>query len=247
MSKTKKEMMVLNIATGLFLLTMFALVLTFWNNPVIYPIKLFTVLLHELSHGLAAVVSGGSIIEIEISKKVGGHCITCGGYQPLIASAGYLGSMILGGFIMLSASIEKASKSISMGIAIALIILTAIYIRNTFGVVFTLSFAVFLFVSGRFLPEFINSLVLRFLGIVSSLYAVIDIKEDLIDRTVLISDASRMSELFFFPPKFWGILWIIIAFISTFYFFKWSLTIEMEKKQKKQAQNQGEVLPPSNF
>ena len=37
-----------------------------WDTRIIYPLKIFVVFLHEVSHGIAAVVGGGSIARIEI-------------------------------------------------------------------------------------------------------------------------------------------------------------------------------------
>src|SRR5687767_6945732 len=37
----------------------FSLLWTFWDTPVVYPLKIFVVLLHELSHALAAWATGG--------------------------------------------------------------------------------------------------------------------------------------------------------------------------------------------
>jgi len=38
--------------------------LVLWDTFVVYPFRLFVVLFHEISHGLAAVVTGGSIVSI---------------------------------------------------------------------------------------------------------------------------------------------------------------------------------------
>ena len=32
-----------------------------WDTPLIYPLKIFVVLLHEISHGIVALATGGSI------------------------------------------------------------------------------------------------------------------------------------------------------------------------------------------
>jgi hypothetical protein len=56
-----------------------------------------------------------------------------------------------------------------------------------------------------------NDLVLQFLGLSSMLYAVVDIKDDLIDRRVDGSDAYAFSRLLGGPPELWGIVWILIA------------------------------------
>ena len=43
------------------------IVFMLWGTPVVYPLKILVVFMHELSHGLAAVFTGGSIEAISLS------------------------------------------------------------------------------------------------------------------------------------------------------------------------------------
>ena len=56
------------------LAAMFVVAGIFWDTIFIYPIKLFVVALHEFSHGVAAILTGGSIVRIEIDYRIGGLC-----------------------------------------------------------------------------------------------------------------------------------------------------------------------------
>ena len=40
-------------------LVLAAVSIFFWHSIVLYPVKLFVVLMHELSHALAAILTGG--------------------------------------------------------------------------------------------------------------------------------------------------------------------------------------------
>ena len=194
----------------MFLITMFC-----WDWAFIYPIKVFVVLLHEVGHGLAAILTGGEISRIEINANLGGVCWSRGGSMFVVLPAGYLGSMAFGGLILIGAAKTRHDRAISMGIGLAVGAITLLYVRNLFGIVFGLAFAVGMIAVGRFLSEGLNDLLLKFIGMTSSLYAIIDIKEDLISRTVQGSDAYQMSKLFGLPPLFWGILWIVVAIACT--------------------------------
>ena len=77
------------------LLALLAAVFALWQTPVVLPLKILVVFLHELSHGLAAVLTGGEIVELSLSAQQGGHAVTRGGSRFLILSAGYLGSLLL--------------------------------------------------------------------------------------------------------------------------------------------------------
>ena len=63
-----------------------------WDTPLVYPLKIFVVLLHEVSHAVVAVVTGGTIERIILDPREGGACYCPGGNTFLTLSAGYLGS-----------------------------------------------------------------------------------------------------------------------------------------------------------
>jgi len=207
---SKRTYLILLIS-GLFIIAVF-----FWNTPFMYPVKIFTVILHELGHGLAAVISGGGIERIEISPQIGGVCYTRGGSQILIVSAGYLGSLIAGCAIMLIAARTSFDRILSFSIGLGLITLVIFYIRTGFGIWFGLLMGVALMVVARYASNAINEIVMLFFGFTSALYAVIDIKEDLISRTVPGSDAYALSKIIPLPPVVWGVLWIALAVMCVF-------------------------------
>lgn len=211
-----------NLQTIGILLAMFAVAVIFWNTMFIYPIKVFVVILHEFSHGLAAILTGGDIVRIEISQQVGGVCYTRGGSLFIVASAGYLGSIIWGGIIFLIAAKTKYDNILGIVIGGLLALLSALYIRNLFGFFFTLGFGVFLILLSAFAKNTLVDWFMKFLGMTSCLYVVIDIKEDLIDRSNIGSDADAIAKLIgsqsLSVPI--GILWILLA-VAAFAWFLW--------------------------
>jgi hypothetical protein len=196
------------------LLALLAVTFVFWDSLALYPVKAFVVLLHELGHGLAAVLTGGRIERIELSSDLGGVCWSRGGWRLLVLPAGYLGSMLFGGLILLAAARSRNDRALAFGLGLGVLALTAVFVRTLFGVGFGLAFGAALILAAWWLPSTANDLLLRFLGLVSILYAVIDIKEDLISRTVPGSDAYAMSRELFLPPLFWGVLWMALAVVA---------------------------------
>ncbi len=202
------------------LLAAMLLIAWLWDTWFIYPIQLFTVFLHELSHGIAAVLTGGSILKIELSSQLGGTCWHRGGWPFVVLPAGYLGSMLWGAAILVGAARTRYDKAIAMGLGVLMIFVGLAFVRPivSFGMGFTLLFGAALFLLGKHAGEAVNDISLRILGLTSCLYAVFDIKDDLITRTVPISDAYRMSELLVFvPSKVVGVAWIILALLGTGY------------------------------
>ncbi len=195
------------------LVAMFIVALVFWDYAFLYPVKLFVVLLHELGHGMAAILTGGRIDHIEISSNLGGACWSSGGMRLVVLPAGYLGSMLFGGLILVGAARSRHDKLIAIAIGVATLALVALFVRNLFGMVFGVAFGLVLVGAGKFLSPRINDFMLKFLGLTSCLYAVLDIKEDLVSRTVPGSDAYQMSQVLFLPPVFWGVLWMGVSVV----------------------------------
>ncbi len=193
--------------------TLFILSLFFWSSFLLYPIRLWVVMLHELSHGIGALLTGGSIVRIAIAPDESGVCYTMGGWPGVIIPAGYLGSMLWGSAILLISSRTRYDRHLSGALGVLWIFVTALWVRNIFGIVLGLSTAIIFGVLSRWGNSRINDGVLRFIGLASIFYAIIDIKDDLIVRTVPGSDAWAMSQQFFLPPVFWGVFWVVIAIL----------------------------------
>lgn len=200
------------------LLLIFIAIGLLWNTIVVYPLKIFVVFMHEVSHGLAAVVTGGEIVEIQINPQQGGHALTRGGSRFWTLTAGYLGSLMWGGIILLVAARTRWDKAVSILIGIGMMVIGIGFGKELFTILFCLGFAVGLIAMGMFLPEAANDWVLRTIGVTSCLYAILDIKSDVLDRAHLRSDARMLSEITFLSTEMWGILWIIVAVAMTFWF-----------------------------
>ncbi len=200
------------------IILIFVAVTLLWNTPVVYPLKIFVVFMHEISHGAAAMATGGQIIEIVVVSQEGGHAITRGGSRFWTLTAGYLGSMIWGGVILLLAARARLDNTLSVIIGIGMIAISILYLRNLFGLLFGIAFGAALLISGKFLNKSVNRWILQVIGITSCLYAILDIKSDIIDRTHLRSDARMLAEMTNLPTLFWGVLWIFLAIVGTIFF-----------------------------
>ena len=202
------------------LLIIWIAVFFLWDTVVVYPLKIFVVLLHEMSHGLAAVITGGAIEKIHINANEGGVCWTRGGIRFIVISAGYMGSLLWGGIILLSAARTRLDKGISVFIGLAVLGVTVMFIRNPFGLIYGIAFGAAMILLGKFASEAVNDFILKVIGLTSMLYAIIDIKSDLISRTVPSSDAAQLAEHYFGTPVMWGIIWIVISLVMAGIFLK---------------------------
>ena len=189
------------------------LVLILWDTRAVYPLKVLVVFFHEMSHGLAAIVTGGSVEEIQVVEEIGGVAWTRGGSRFLTLTAGYLGSLLWGGMILLYSARTGWDKAGAAVIGAVLLGVTVWLVRpvGSFGFAFGVGTGVVLIASGVWLSNDINELVLRVIGLTSCLYAVYDIKSDILDRPEIRSDARMLADHTGVPTLVWGLIWIVIA------------------------------------
>lgn len=193
------------------LLALLALIFALWQTPVVLPLKIFVVFLHELSHGLAAILTGGQIEELSLSPQQGGHAITRGGSRFLILSAGYLGSLLLG-IALLSIALRTRADRLTLGLCGAVMLgVTLLYIRDLFAFAFCGFTGAAMIATARFLPNTVSDMVLRVIGLSSVIYVPYDIFDDTIARAGLRSDAYMLADEFGGPTMFWGGLWLLLS------------------------------------
>lgn len=212
----------------------FLAVVLLWDTWAVYPLKILVVFFHEMGHGLAAILTGGSVVEIQLQKEQGGHAVTQGGSRFLILTAGYLGSLLFGGAILLLAARSRNDKAITATLGVILIVVTLLFVRPWFGfgMLFGLGTGAALLLAAAYLGKHGNDWLLRVIGLTSCLYAVLDIKSDILDRPELESDARMLAEHTGIPTLVWGVLWILVALVATFWFVrKAAATAERRRDQ----------------
>ncbi len=198
----------------------FAALWFLWETPVVYPLKVFVVLLHELSHAAAVLATGGTVERILLTPAQGGATYARGGSAFITLSAGYLGSLACG-LALLGAARARAARVRSATVALAVVVLAAaaVYVRGWFGFLFCLLFGGALLLASRKLKPGGQAVLLTTLGLTSALYAVLDIRSDILQRPHLESDAHMLARMTGIPTLAWGALWMVIALLAC----AWSL------------------------
>ena len=193
------------------LLLLLVLVFVLWRTPVVYPLRIFVIFLHELSHGIAGILTGGSIVDISLSPQEGGSALIRGGSRFVVLSAGYLGSLLLGAALLVAALRTKADRAV-LGLCGAVLVAVAVlWVRQLFGLVFCLGTGAVLLAAARWMPHQVADLLLRLIGLTSLVYVPYDIFDDTIRRASLDSDARMLAEEFGGATVLWGGLWLVIA------------------------------------
>ena len=185
--------------------------LALWNSFVVYPFRIFVVFLHEISHGLAAVLTGGSIESIGLSFDEGGVCRTRGGFPFLILNAGYLGSLLWGALFLILGERRTRARGIVGLVGAFTLVVTLVYVRTLFGFGYGLAAGLALLIVATKLKPAVSEVLLAAIGATSALYAVWDVASDVLLRYAPESDAAALARLTGVPAVVWGVFWIAFS------------------------------------
>jgi hypothetical protein len=193
------------------LLALSALIFALWQTPVLVPLKILVVFLHELSHAIAAWLTGGSVERISLSAQQGGYAVTRGGNLFAILSAGYLGSLVLGAALLMVSLRSRADRAVVALLGGVMLLVTLLYVRDLFAVAFCAGAGLALLALARFLGHAANDLALRVIGLTSLIYVPYDIFDDTIARAGQRSDAYMLATAFGGPTVLWGLIWLALS------------------------------------
>jgi hypothetical protein len=207
-----------------------ALLLTLvpWLWPLNYPFRLLITIVHELSHGLAALATGGSFLRFVVFSNGEGAAYTAGGWRALVIPAGYLGAALFGAALILLGRGHRWSRVVLGVIGATTLLLSLRYgipsvlsAQWAGGLIATLSGALlgagFLLAAHRASPAwalFLTNLVAIAAGLTAfaDLFALVGISR--FAQGVAggpATDARAMAELTFIPAIAWAVLWALVA------------------------------------
>jgi hypothetical protein len=202
----------------------FALAFIAWHLPqlgfLLYPLRLFVTFVHEVGHGLAALISGGEIGRLVVMSDGSGIATTAGGSRALILPAGYLGAAFFGAALFYIANTVYFSKTISLVLAIFVAVIAQLYTEFLstawlVGMGFALALALLSWKGTRNL----NLLVLNLLAVLTALNAVMDLIGLVSNSGGMLgsirNDAAAFSAEIapLVPAAVWAILWALAAML----------------------------------
>jgi peptidase M50B-like protein len=190
----------------------------FWNTWPLYPFKLLVVLMHESGHAAATLLVGGSVDRIVVSPNEAG--LTMSRYPPslireiIISSAGYVGSTVSGCVLLWTAARSKEGRWPLIALAAWCALVTVLYVRDAFTLLFAGGCALALGLLARFGTPLLRRGLLVFLAAFSCSYALYDIRDDLLHLASSgQSDADALARATFIPAIVWGVAWGALSIV----------------------------------
>jgi hypothetical protein len=205
-----------------------------YADYLVYPIRLFVTFVHEGSHVLAALLTGGSVESLTVSPDTSGLVMfryTNAISQLVTSSAGYLGSTAFGVLLLVlirraySARIVLAASAIFVG---AMTLLFGLFapIWNIFSANVSFGSVIFTVVSGailtigllaiaRYASARVAQFAMSFLAVQCVLNALSDLKTVFYASSPFANpmqtDALNMANATGIPSIAWVVIWIGIS------------------------------------
>lgn len=205
------------------LLLAVALTVALWFIPfadfLAYPFRLFVTFIHEGGHAVAALLTGADVRGLRVAPNGGGLVYTAGG-GPLsalfVASAGYLGAMAYGVFLLALVRRAAAARAVLAGSAAFVLLLALIYgFPNPFTLVAGGLLALGLGAAARYLSARWASFLVGFLAVQCVVNAIFDLRTLLTLSSPLASgahtDAANMAAATGLPAFLWAMLWTVLS------------------------------------
>lgn len=192
-----------------FILLFIALILH-WLPFVSLPLKYLETYFHEISHGIAALISGGSVVSIQVHVWGSGLCKTLGGNAFIISFFGYAGASLWGLLIFNLGQSKHKNVLIYIGVLQALLVTTLLFwARDMVTILILLGLIALFALSLRKIKGVWLTWLFQLIGISLMLNALRS-PMFLIDGRAR-GDGAALAELTYVPEIIWVVVWFTVA------------------------------------
>jgi len=198
------------------------MIITFVGIASLFLIHDDHIIFCNLLHNYLALSIGGSISWLNIYPDGSGLAntiIPSGVFQSAwVASAGYQGTALLGGIMLMLRRTSSAGVRIgTCGTGLAMLASCILFVRNTFGLSMLILMAILLMIAGWKLPSFWVGELYTLLAVTTCLNAISSIRmlyfvtESSIEGVARSSDATVMQNITKIHAWIWASAWLVLA------------------------------------
>ena len=188
---------------------------------LLYPFRIMSTWVHEMCHGMAAILVNGRISKLEIFKDGSGLAYTSVNAtwkRGFVASAGYPGTAVTGCILLLIRRTTLGPTFGTIGLGALIVLSCLFWVRNTWGFVVLLIEGFALMLLGWQLPATILDNLFNFLAAsiclnaVESIHDLFAINDYMVGGQVATSsDAHTVAEKWGMGFRFWAISWLCLS------------------------------------
>lgn len=174
---------------------------------------------HEISHGLAAILTGGTVLRIQLFANGAGLCTTQGGISFIISFAGYAGATFFGWGIYRLAGTHQRTAQIFSVLIFLLIVGSMIFWGRDILTWFILGVLAALFLRTIKLKK------LHYLQRLMQLFGLLILLNSLSSPSYLLDgrnlgDGAALANMTFIPEFIWVLIWFSLALIALYSLYK---------------------------
>ena len=192
---------------------------------LLYPFMIFSTWVHEMSHGLAAILSGGGVKELFVYPDGSGLAYTWSTGENwkrvFIASGGYVGTAFLGGILLLFRRTHRGPTIGLICMACCILLSVAMYVRNGFAIGVLIGMAIVLLLCTWKLKARLVAYLYSFLAATCSFNAFTSIKQlfapgqGYVNGDPVYSDAHTVAEYAGGTYVMWAAIWMGFAVVMS--------------------------------
>lgn len=170
---------------------------------------------HEISHGIAALLTGGEIMRIQLFANGAGLCTTRGGLSFIISFFGYAGATFWGWLLFKLANSHQRTAQIVSGFMIVLLLASIIFwARDLLTIIIISSLAVMFVFLIKMRRLYYLQLLLIFFGLSILLNSLFS-PTYLFDGRDL-GDGAALASMTMIPELVWVLLWCVLAITALY-------------------------------
>ena len=186
-----------------------------YGRVLAYPLMLLSTLAHEMGHGIAAVLVGGSFDRFQLWPDGSGVATWSGQAGPLeravVAAGGLVGPAVAAAIGFAVGRTVKGARGALYAVAVLLALALLLVVRNLFGLVFVAVVLGGCFFAALKASGEIAQLLLIFLAVqlAFSVFSRADYLFTPVAQTatgVMASDVGQMAAALLLPYWFWGLM-----------------------------------------
>ncbi len=179
------------------------------------PLNWLETYFHEISHGIAALITGGKIVSIQLFLDGGGLCTSRGGINLFISFSGYAGATLWGwGIYRLASAHQKIAQFFSYFILLVLISSIVFWVRDFLtSLILLVLIVIFILLINLRKLRYLQTL-LQFLG-VSILLNSLFSPSYLLDGKNL-GDGAALASMTLIPELVWVAIWCLLALFACY-------------------------------
>lgn len=193
-----------------------------YGNYILYPFTILTTWLHEMSHGLCALLLGGIFNNIDIYPD--GSGLAYYGFtlprdnlkHAFVASGGTIEASVLGALLVVSSGYCRLTKVILILMGYLMSFSVIYLLSSLFGIIAISILAISTLGIAFFGAVSLRQFLVQVFGIMSCVgvyreFPCLFTKSVLVNGKLLLSDTEQIAQALFFPYWFWGSLIVLTS------------------------------------